>query len=134
MATIALWEAAQSFDPFNHSANIRTYAGWLIWRRLKDEVDHAKRFPMTHKFEEEELIDHRPETEFSETVIEELLDRVEGLPHTDQEILVRRYGLNGAPKWSVEETEQRLGLSSYKIRQSVSRSLRILSRELREIA
>jgi RNA polymerase sigma factor (sigma-70 family) len=133
-ARLALCEAAQTFDPSNHSANIRTYAGWLIWRRLKDLVEKTRKFPAVVDLTEREPVDLGSELPYPECVIEELLDSVSTLPNPDQEILVRRYGLDGAPKWSLEETEQRLGISGFKIRQSIKRSLTVLSQDLREIA
>jgi RNA polymerase sigma factor (sigma-70 family) len=133
-ARLALCEAAQSFDPANHSANIRTYAGWLIWGRLNKLVEKANKFPTLVDFTEDQPVDPGSELPYPESVIDELLDSVSTLPDPDQEILVRRYGLDGAPKWSVEETELKLGISAFQIRRSISRSFRILNRELREIA
>lgn len=130
-AILGLCEAVARFDS-TFGANIRTFAAWYIMRNLKRAIASNKRFPGTLTAENAPIA-KEPVLERQEAVLSELWDFVESLPETDQQILVHRFGLIG-PQWTLAETAARLHTSVFKIRKSTSRSLKVLSQELREIA
>jgi RNA polymerase sigma factor (sigma-70 family) len=133
-ARLALCQAANRFEPQTHGAKFVTYAAYWIRRALTEQVAAAERFPTPIEVLPGDLVGDDPEPSLDERAMTDLWDAINELPPRDRRILLRRYGLDGLRKWTVEESEIRFRMSAHLIRRSLLSSVNKLGLRLREIA
>lgn len=139
---LPLIRAVEIFD-FERGNKFSTYATWAIRNGLNRSIPRNRRrmaFAMTGVDELlPEVVDVRSETRGTESYQSELRDAVEqmlaGLPERDRQIVAARFGLNGEDReFRFREIAESLGVSTERVRQLLSRTLRELSQRRHELS
>jgi RNA polymerase sigma factor (sigma-70 family) len=111
-ASAALVEAATRFDPGSFPrTKFASFASHWIIGRLKTLCKKTSRFAGISGHGWDELVDPDSESSFEDRQIDRLWLAMEGMPASQREILVRRFGLHGTPQKTQRQLGAELGVS-----------------------
>lgn len=115
---IGLWRAIEGYDP-TRGTTFSTYAWVAIWRQIHQRGQELR--PSSEVWWQElpaSRIVPDPAAELEGKLIQEVLyDLVGQLPKRLGQVIVGRYGLDGAAPRTLKELGQGLGLSGERVRQ-----------------
>jgi RNA polymerase sigma factor (sigma-70 family) len=99
----------------------RNYAGKWIQGALLRAIALAMAVPIA-LMDPDAIVDIAHDETLSDVAMQRLWDAIDDLPHRDRAILLRRFGLGGVQKMTLEKIRSRLQISPKMVRKSLLRS------------
>jgi RNA polymerase sporulation-specific sigma factor len=119
---LALVDAADAFDPVSHPGKrFAAFASRYIYGRLLNLCKKERRAVPAADRLWDELVDERSLTSADERNADSVWEAIEGATERDErQPMLRHFGLDGRPRWTLEDAAREKKVSRETVRRSVN--------------